>query len=127
MPSLKKDLHMLTFSRCTKELSAGLFTWILDQMLNEILSLLPHGQRPPTVSLILRVEVNYRDPLAQSLNSTDVETEAQSHSFYLATHCLSTVLSPSQRVCAGNADPHLHRPRHTPSPPPRESRAEEQR
>lgn len=30
---------MLTFSRCTKELSAGLFMRILDQMFNEILSL----------------------------------------------------------------------------------------
>lgn len=36
----EKDLHMLTFFRCTEELSAGLFTWILDQMLNEILSFL---------------------------------------------------------------------------------------
>lgn len=72
--------------------------------------------------------MNHRDPLAQSLNSTDEETEAQSHLFHLATHCLSTVLSPSQRACAGNADPHLRRPRYMPSPaPPQESRAEEQR
>lgn len=35
----EKDLLVLTFSRCTKEFSAELVTWILDQMLNEIFSL----------------------------------------------------------------------------------------
>lgn len=78
---------MLTFSRCTKELSAGLFMRILDQMFNEILSLpFPmdrgHTQHHSiTASYTLRAEVNPWQYLAQSLNSTDEETEAQSHLF----------------------------------------------
>lgn len=34
----EKDLLMLAFSSCAKELNVGVFTWILDQALNEILS-----------------------------------------------------------------------------------------
>lgn len=44
----EKDLHMLTFSGCAKELNAGLLTWILDRMLNEILSpSFPMDENPP--------------------------------------------------------------------------------
>lgn len=75
---------MLTFSRCTKELSAGLFMRILDQIFNEILSLpfpMTEATHSITASHTLRAKVNPWHHLAQSLNSTDEETEAQSHLF----------------------------------------------
>lgn len=68
---------MLTLSRGAEELSAGLFTWILNQMLNDILSLPFPMEGPPTAPQ-LRAEVDYSDHLGQSLHSSDEGTDAQS-------------------------------------------------
>lgn len=67
---------MLTFSTGAEELRAGLFTWILNQRLNEILSLSFPMEGPPTAPQ-LKAEVDYSDHLGQSLHSSDEGTEAQ--------------------------------------------------
>lgn len=105
---------MYACSHCLgmQKLSAGLFTWILGQILNEILSLLfsmdkDHPQYHRYLELEWAtgiIQLNLLIPQRREVRPGDL--------FWPEAHCPST-LSPSQRVSAGSTQRHWRWPPHT--------------